>query len=98
LHGNLLGYAKLLQRSADVLLVAYVAGITDKIRIGISVLVLPYRPAVVTAKQAEGSFRRRKSCHFGKPARRGLVNTSLTGNHGSAGVLYPRCMAAIVSA
>ncbi|MDO8433147.1 MAG: TIGR03619 family F420-dependent LLM class oxidoreductase [Candidatus Binatus sp.] len=31
--------------------VAYVAGITDRIRIGISVLVLPYRTAVVTAKQ-----------------------------------------------
>jgi probable F420-dependent oxidoreductase len=39
-------------RYLDVLAtVAYVAGITDKIRIGISVLVLPYRPAVVTAKQ-----------------------------------------------
>src|SRR5216684_2201742 len=39
-------------RYLDVLAtVAYVAGTTDKIRVGISVLVLPYRPAVVTAKQ-----------------------------------------------
>src|SRR6266446_8370659 len=30
---------------------AFVAGVTDRIRIGISVLVLPYRPAVLTAKQ-----------------------------------------------
>ena len=39
-------------RYLDVLAtVAYVAGATDKIRLGISVLVLPYRPAVLTAKQ-----------------------------------------------
>src|SRR6202049_2378178 len=30
---------------------AYLAGVTDRIRLGISVLVLPYRPAVLTAKQ-----------------------------------------------
>jgi probable F420-dependent oxidoreductase len=30
---------------------AYLAGITSRIRIGVSVLVLPYRPAVLTAKQ-----------------------------------------------
>lgn len=30
---------------------AYLAGTTDKIRLGISVLVIPYRPAVLTAKQ-----------------------------------------------
>ena len=30
---------------------AYIAGATDRIRLGISVLVLPYRPAVLTAKQ-----------------------------------------------
>jgi probable F420-dependent oxidoreductase len=29
----------------------FLAGITDRIRLGISVLVLPYRPAVLTAKQ-----------------------------------------------
>ncbi len=39
-------------RYLDVLAtIAYVAGITDQIRLGVSVLVLPYRPAVVTAKQ-----------------------------------------------
>lgn len=39
-------------RYLDVLAtVAYLAGITERIRIGISVLVLPYRPAVLTAKQ-----------------------------------------------
>jgi probable F420-dependent oxidoreductase len=31
--------------------IAYMAGITQRIRLGISVLVLPYRPAVLTAKQ-----------------------------------------------
>ncbi len=30
---------------------AYLAGITQRIRLGISVLVIPYRPAVLTAKQ-----------------------------------------------
>lgn len=30
---------------------AYLAGMTERIRLGISVLVLPYRPAVLTAKQ-----------------------------------------------
>ncbi|MBV8453118.1 MAG: TIGR03619 family F420-dependent LLM class oxidoreductase [Deltaproteobacteria bacterium] len=30
---------------------AYLAGVTERIRLGISVLVLPYRPAVLTAKQ-----------------------------------------------
>lgn len=30
---------------------AYLAGITQRLRLGISVLVLPYRPAVLTAKQ-----------------------------------------------
>ena len=30
---------------------AYLAGATERIRLGISVLVLPYRPAVLTAKQ-----------------------------------------------
>jgi probable F420-dependent oxidoreductase len=30
---------------------AYIAGITERIRLGVSVLVLPYRPAVLTAKQ-----------------------------------------------
>src|ERR1700733_12708460 len=30
---------------------AYLAGVTDRIRLGVSVLVLPYRPAVLTAKQ-----------------------------------------------
>jgi len=39
-------------RYLDVLAaVAYLAGMTSRIRIGISVLVLPYRPAVLTAKQ-----------------------------------------------
>ena len=31
--------------------VAFLAGATDRIRLGVSVLVLPYRPAVLTAKQ-----------------------------------------------
>lgn len=31
--------------------IAYLAGITHRVRLGISVLVLPYRPAVLTAKQ-----------------------------------------------
>ncbi|HJU27865.1 MAG TPA: TIGR03619 family F420-dependent LLM class oxidoreductase, partial [Candidatus Binataceae bacterium] len=39
-------------RYLDVLTaLAWLAGITDRIRLGISVLVLPYRPAVLTAKQ-----------------------------------------------
>jgi probable F420-dependent oxidoreductase len=39
-------------RYLDVLAaLAYAAGITERIRIGVSVLVLPYRPAVLTAKQ-----------------------------------------------
>ena len=39
-------------RYLDVLAaVAYLAGTTSRIRIGVSVLVLPYRPAVLTAKQ-----------------------------------------------
>ena len=39
-------------RYFDVLAaLAYLAGITNRIRIGVSVLVLPYRPAVLTAKQ-----------------------------------------------
>jgi probable F420-dependent oxidoreductase len=39
-------------RYLDVLAtVAYLAGMTERIRLGISVLVLPYRPAVLTAKQ-----------------------------------------------
>jgi probable F420-dependent oxidoreductase len=39
-------------RYLDVLATtAYLAGVTDHIRLGISVLVLPYRPAVLTAKQ-----------------------------------------------
>ncbi len=39
-------------RYLDVLAtVAWLAGITERIRVGISVLVLPYRPAVLTAKQ-----------------------------------------------
>ena len=39
-------------RYLDVLTtLAYLAGITDRIRLGISVLVAPYRPAVLTAKQ-----------------------------------------------
>ncbi len=40
-------------RYLDVLAtLAYLAGITSRIRLGVSVLVLPYRPAVLTAKQA----------------------------------------------
>jgi probable F420-dependent oxidoreductase len=39
-------------RYLDVLAtMAFLAGATDKIRIGVSVLVVPYRPAVLTAKQ-----------------------------------------------
>src|SRR5271156_5708774 len=39
-------------RYLDVLAtLAFIAGVTEKIRLGISVLVLPYRPAVLTAKQ-----------------------------------------------
>src|SRR5579875_821806 len=39
-------------RYLDVLAaLAYLAGMTNRIRIGVSVLVLPYRPAVLTAKQ-----------------------------------------------
>src|SRR5438445_6113197 len=39
-------------RYYDVLAaLAWLAGITSRIRIGVSVLVLPYRPAVLTAKQ-----------------------------------------------
>ncbi len=39
-------------RYLDVLAtVAFVAGATEKIRLGVSVLVVPYRPAVLTAKQ-----------------------------------------------
>jgi probable F420-dependent oxidoreductase len=39
-------------RYLDVLAtLAYVAGATTRIRLGVSVLVLPYRPAVLTAKQ-----------------------------------------------
>jgi probable F420-dependent oxidoreductase len=39
-------------RYLDVLAaMAWLAGITERIRIGVSVLVLPYRPAVLTAKQ-----------------------------------------------
>jgi probable F420-dependent oxidoreductase len=39
-------------RYLDVLTtLAYLAGVTDRIRLGISVLVVPYRPAVLTAKQ-----------------------------------------------
>jgi probable F420-dependent oxidoreductase len=39
-------------RYLDVLAtLAYIAGATDRIRLGISVLVVPYRPAVLTAKQ-----------------------------------------------
>jgi len=39
-------------RYLDVLAtLAFLAGATDKIRIGVSVLVVPYRPAVLTAKQ-----------------------------------------------
>ena len=39
-------------RYLDVLAtLAWIAGVTDRIRLGVSVLVLPYRPAVLTAKQ-----------------------------------------------
>src|SRR6202011_2352424 len=39
-------------RYLDVLAtLAFLAGTTDRIRLGVSVLVLPYRPAVLTAKQ-----------------------------------------------
>ncbi len=39
-------------RYLDVLAaLAYIAGLTERIRLGVSVLVLPYRPAVLTAKQ-----------------------------------------------
>jgi probable F420-dependent oxidoreductase len=39
-------------RYLDVLAaLAYLAGMTSRIRVGVSVLVLPYRPAVLTAKQ-----------------------------------------------
>src|ERR1700722_7682025 len=39
-------------RYLDVLAtLAYLAGATDRIRLGVSVLVLPYRPAVLTPKQ-----------------------------------------------
>lgn len=39
-------------RYLDVLAaLAWLAGVTERIRLGISVLVLPYRPAVLTAKQ-----------------------------------------------
>ena len=39
-------------RYLDVLAtIAFIAGMTERIRIGISVLVLPYRPAVLTARQ-----------------------------------------------
>jgi probable F420-dependent oxidoreductase len=39
-------------RYLDVLAtLAYLAGMTERIRLGISVLVVPYRPAVLTAKQ-----------------------------------------------
>ncbi len=39
-------------RYLDVLaMLAFMAGATERIRLGISVLVLPYRPAVLTAKQ-----------------------------------------------
>ncbi|MGH7778217.1 MAG: TIGR03619 family F420-dependent LLM class oxidoreductase [Candidatus Binataceae bacterium] len=39
-------------RYLDVLAtLAYLAGVTERIRLGVSVLVLPYRPAVLTAKQ-----------------------------------------------
>src|SRR5215469_10455597 len=39
-------------RYLDVLAaLAYLAGATERIRLGISVLVVPYRPAVLTAKQ-----------------------------------------------
>src|SRR5260370_6374462 len=39
-------------RYRDVLAtLAYLAGATERIRLGVSVLVVPYRPAVLTAKQ-----------------------------------------------
>jgi probable F420-dependent oxidoreductase len=39
-------------RYLDVLTtLAYLAGVTEKIRLGVSVLVVPYRPAVLSAKQ-----------------------------------------------
>src|SRR5579863_7855097 len=39
-------------RYLDVLAtLAFLAGTTEKIRLGVSVLVVPYRPAVLTAKQ-----------------------------------------------
>src|SRR5713101_7444129 len=39
-------------RYLDVLAtLSFIAGATDKIRLGVSVLVVPYRPAVLTAKQ-----------------------------------------------
>src|SRR5271170_362743 len=39
-------------RYLDVLAtLAFLAGATEKIRLGVSVLVVPYRPAVLTAKQ-----------------------------------------------
>src|ERR1700732_988612 len=39
-------------RYLDVLAqLAFLAGTTERIRLGVSVLVLPYRPAVLTAKQ-----------------------------------------------
>ncbi len=39
-------------RYLDVLAtLAFIAGATEKIRLGVSVLVVPYRPAVLTAKQ-----------------------------------------------
>src|SRR6202795_4366218 len=39
-------------RYLDVLAtLAFIAGATEKIRLGFSVLVVPYRPAVLTAKQ-----------------------------------------------
>ncbi|HVC45542.1 MAG TPA: TIGR03619 family F420-dependent LLM class oxidoreductase [Candidatus Binataceae bacterium] len=39
-------------RYLDVLAtLAFLAGVTERIRLGVSVLVLPYRPAVLTAKQ-----------------------------------------------
>lgn len=39
-------------RYLDVLAaLGYIAGVTERIRLGVSVLVLPYRPAVLTAKQ-----------------------------------------------
>src|ERR1700756_5330458 len=39
-------------RYLDVLAaLGYLAGVTERIRLGVSVLVLPYRPAVLTAKQ-----------------------------------------------